>query len=251
MSVKPDVGVAGKVVAITGASGGIGAATARLLAGRGAQLVLGARRLEPLKALAAEIGDGGGGESLALAVDVTRRADLDRMVDAALGRFCRLDVLISNSGVGPISPLDALRVDEWVQMIDVNLKGVMYGVAAALPIFREQGFGHFVHLASTAGLKTVANQAVYSATKVAVRAFSEGLRQEAGASLRVTLVTPGFVRTDFVEAVADLELRGQLVAARDRMAMAPEAVARAIAFAIEQPPDVDVGEIVVRPTAQA
>ncbi len=136
-------------------------------------------------------------------------------------------------------------------MVDVNLKGVLYGVAAALPVFREQGFGHFVHLASTAGLKTVANQAVYSATKIAVRAFSEGLRQEAGERLRVTLITPGFVRTDFVDAIADPDLRGQLVAARDQMAMAPEAVARAVAFAIEQPQDVDVGEIVVRPTAQA
>ena len=250
MSGPPDADVAGKVVAITGASGGIGAATARLLARRGAQLILGARQLEPLEALAADIRDGGG-EPLVLAVDVTRRADLQRMVDAARERFGRLDVLISNAGVGPISPLDALRVDEWEQMIDVNLKGVMYGVAAALPVFREQGLGHFVHLASTAGLKTVANQAVYSATKVAVRAFSEGLRQEAGEKLRVTLITPGFVRSDFVEAVADPELRAQLVASRDRMAMAPEAVGRAVAFAIEQPQDVDVGEIVVRPTAQA
>ena len=211
--------------------------------------MLGARRRERLEALAAEIG-AGGREALALAVDVSCRADLRRMVDAARERFGRLDVLVSNAGIGPISPLDALRVDEWERMVDVNLKGVLYGVAAALPVFRAQGFGHFVHLASTAGLKTVANQAVYSAPKVAVRAFSEGLRQEAGERLRVTLVTPGFVRTDFVDAVADPELRGQLVAARDRMAMAPEAVARAVAFAIEQPQDVDVGEIVVRPTAQ-
>ena len=250
MSVTPDAGVAGKVVAVTGATGGIGAATARLLAGQGAQLVLGARRLERLEALAAEIDDDGG-EVLSLAVDVTRRGDLQRMADAARQRFGRLDVLVSNAGVGPISPLDALRVDEWEQMVDVNLKGVMYGVAAALPVFREQGCGHFVHLASTAGLKTVPNQAVYSATKVAVRAFTEGLRQEAGEKLRVTLITPGFVRTDFIEAVADPELRLQLVAARDRMAMAPEAVARAVAFAIEQPQNVDVGEIVLRPTAQA
>ena len=245
MSGTRDDGVAGKVVAITGASAGIGEATARLLAGRGAQLVLGARRLEPL---AAEIG---GGEALALAVDVARRADVQRMVDAACERFGRLDVLLSNAGVGPISPLDALRVDEWEQMVDVNLKGVLYGVAAALPVFRAQGFGHFVHVASTAGLKTVPNQAVYSATKVAVRAFTEGLRQEAGETLRVTLVTPGFVRTGFVEGVSDAALRNTLVEARDKIAMAPEAVARAIAFAIEQPADVDVGEIVVRPTAQA
>ncbi len=243
-------GVGGKVVAITGASGGIGEATARLLARQGARLVLGARRRERLEALATEIGDGGG-EALSLAVDVTRRSDLQRMVDAARERFGRLDVLVSNAGVGPISPLDDLRVEEWEQMVDVNLKGVLYGVAAALPVFRQQGFGHFVHLASTAGLKTTPNMAVYSATKFAVRAFSEGLRQEAGERLRVTLVTPGFVRTDFVETIADPELRSELVAARDCMAIAPEAVGRAIAFAIEQPQDVDVGEIVVRPTAQA
>ena len=240
----------GRVVAITGASGGIGGATARHLAKRGARLVLGARRSERLEALASEIGDDGG-EALSLAVDVTRRSDLQRMTDAARERFGRLDVLVSNACVGPISPVDALRVDEWEQMVDVNLKGVLYGVAAALPVFREQGYGHFVHLASTAGLKTNPNMAVYSATKFAVRAFSEGLRQEAGEHMRVTLVTPGFVRTDFVEIVADPELRGELLAARDCMAMAPEAVARAIAFAIEQPQDVDVGEIIVRPTAQA
>nr|WP_321983249.1 SDR family oxidoreductase [uncultured Lichenicoccus sp.] len=250
MSETLGAGLTGKVVAITGASSGIGAATARLLAGRGARLVLGARRLERLETLAAEIGLGGG-EALALALDVTRRGDLQRIVDVARERFGRLDVLVSNAGIGSISPLDALRVDEWEQMIDVNLKGVLFGVAAALPIFRAQGFGHFVHLASTAGLKTVPNQAVYSATKVAVRAFSEGLRQEAGERLRVTLITPGFVRTDFVEAIADQEFRSQLITSRDLIAMAPEAVARAIAFAIEQPQDVDVGEIVVRPTAQA
>ena len=250
MSEALGAGIADKVVAITGASSGIGAATARLLAERGAQLVLGARRLERLEALAAELRLMGG-EALALAVDVTCRTDLQRMADLARERFGRLDVLVSNAGIGPISPLDSLRVDEWEQMVDVNLKGVLFGVAAALPVFRAQGFGHFVHLASTAGLKTVPAQAVYSATKVAVRAFTEGLRQEAGERLRVTLITPGFVRTDFVEAIADQEFRRQLITARDRMAMAPEAVARAIAFAIEQPQDVDVGEIVIRPTAQA
>lgn len=136
-------------------------------------------------------------------------------------------------------------------MIDINIKGVLYGIAAALPVFRAQGFGHFVNIASTAGHKTVANQTVYSATKFAVRALSEGLRQEAGDKLRVTIISPGFVHTDFVLAVTDSEVRTQLVAARNRMAMPPEAVARAIAFAIDQPTDVDVGEIIVRPTAQA
>ncbi|MBE7211670.1 MAG: SDR family oxidoreductase [Gluconacetobacter diazotrophicus] len=243
-------GIAGKVIAVTGASAGIGAATARLLAERGARLVLGARRREKLDALAAAIG-GSGGDALAVAADVSRRDDLRRLVDAARERFGRLDVLVSNAGTGPISPLDALRVEEWERMVDINLKGVLYGVAAALPVFRAQGSGHFVHLASTAALRTVPNQAVYSATKAAVRAFTEGLRQEAGENLRVTLVTPGFVRTDFIDAIGDTVLRNRLAAKRDSMAIAPEAVARAIAFAVEQPPDVDVGEIVVRPTAQA
>ena len=241
--------VEGKVIAITGASSGIGEASARLLVQRGARLILGARRMDRLDELAGEI-TAAGGSAVALPVDVTRREDLVRLVSTAQERYGRLDVLIGNAGVGPISPLDELRVDEWEQMVDVNVKGVLYGVAAALPIFRAQGFGHFIHTASTAGLKTVANQAVYSATKFAVRAFTEGLRQEAGDRLRVTLVTPGFVKTDFVEAVSDADLRSSLVDARDRMAISPEAIARAIVYAVEQPADVDVGEIVIRPTAQ-
>ncbi len=151
----------------------------------------------------------------------------------------------------PISPLDDLRVEEWEEMVDVNLRGVLYGIAAALPVFRRQGAGHFVNVASTAALRTVPSQAVYSAAKAAVRAISEGLRQEAGSSLRVTVVTPGFTRTNFAESVTNPEVRAQVERSRDAFAMPPVAIARAIAFAIEQPPDVDVNEIVVRPTAQA
>jgi NADP-dependent 3-hydroxy acid dehydrogenase YdfG len=150
----------------------------------------------------------------------------------------------------PVSPLDDLRVDDWDEMIDINIKGVLYGIAAALPVFREQGFGHFINTASTAGHKTVPNQSVYSGTKFAVRAISEGLRQEAGDKLRVTIISPGFVRTNFAERVTSPEVRSQLEASRDKFAMPPEAIARAIAFAIEQPDDVDVNEIVIRPTAQ-
>lgn len=240
----------GKIVAITGASSGIGEATALLLAGRGAKVVLGARGSDRLEALAARI-VGAGGEAAYICTDVTRRDDVSNLVSLACERYDRLDVLINNAGVGPISPLDDLRVEEWEEMIDVNVKGVLYGIAAALPVFRKQGFGHFVNIASTAGLKTVPNQAVYSGTKFAVRAISEGLRQEAGEMLRVTVISPGFIRTNFVDAVADPKLRAQLTAARDKFAVSPDAVARAIAFAIEQPPEVDVGEIVVRPTAQA
>jgi NADP-dependent 3-hydroxy acid dehydrogenase YdfG len=181
---------------------------------------------------------------------VRRRDDLAHLVTLACDRYGKLDVLVNNAGVGPISPLDDLRVEEWEEMIDINIKGVLYGIAAALPIFRKQGFGHFVNTASTAGHKTVPNQSVYSGTKFAVRAISEGLRQEAGEKLRVTIISPGFVRTDFVDAVANPELRAQLAESREKFAIPPDAIARAIAFAIEQPADIDVNEIVIRPTAQ-
>ena len=242
-------GIEGKVVVITGASSGIGEATALLLAERGAKLVLGSRRLNRLEAVATHIKNAGG-DAMYAPTDVKRSADVSALVALACERHGKLDVLVNNAGIGPISPLDHLRVEEWEEMIDINIKGVLYVIAAALPEFRKQGFGHFVNIASTAGLKTVANQAVYSATKFAVRAISEGLRQEAGEHLRVTIISPGFVQTEFVNAIADQHLRAQLVLARDRMAMPPEAIARSIAFAIEQPAGVDVGEIVVRPTAQ-
>ena len=242
-------GIEGKVVAITGASSGIGAATAELLAGQGARLVLGARRLERLATVAGRIADRGG-EAAYQATDVRRRADVAGLAALAQERFGRLDVLVSNVGVGLVSPLDALRVDDWDEMIDTNIKGVLYGIAAALPVFRRQQAGQFVHVASTAAYKTVPAQAVYSGTKVAVRAISEGLRQEAGEHLRVTIVSPGFTRTDFVHGAADPDVRAQFIEARDRMAIAPEAVARAIAFAIEQPDDVEIGDITIRPTVQ-
>ncbi len=235
---------------ITGASSGIGAATALLLAQRGAKVVLGARRPERLAELADRITSAGGQACYARA-DVTRRSDLAGLVKLALEQYGKLDVLVNNAGVGPISPLDDLRIEEWEQMIDVNIKGVLYGIAAALPVFREQGSGQFVNIASTAAFRTVPNQSVYSGTKFAVRAISEGLRQEAGGKLRVTIVSPGFVQTDFLEAVSDPAVKAQLIESRDKFAVPPAAIARAIAFAIEQPPDVDVNEIVVRPTAQA
>ena len=172
------------------------------------------------------------------------------LVKLACERYGKLDVLVNNAGVMPISPLDDLRVEDWEEMIDVNIKGVLYGIAAALPVFRTQGFGHFVNIASTAGLKTVPNMSVYSGTKFAVRAISEGLRQEAGDTLRVTIISPGMVRTNFAEGVTNQTVKAQLEQSRDTFAMPADAIARAIAFAIEQPADVDVNEIVVRPTAQ-
>ncbi|MFJ5797698.1 SDR family oxidoreductase [Streptomyces decoyicus] len=243
-------GIDGKVVAITGASSGIGEATALLLAERGARLVLGARRSERLADLVARI-EKAGGSAVQTRTDVTRRDDLHALVALAGERFGRLDVLVSNAGVGTISPLDDLRVDEWDRMVDVNVKGVLHGIGAALPVFRAQGAGHFITTASTAALRIVPNMAVYAGTKFAVRALCEGLRQEAGDSLRVTTVSPGIVGTDFAEATTNLQVRAQITETRDRIAIPPEAIARAIAFAIEQPATVDVNEIVVRPTAQS
>lgn len=233
-----------KVVVITGASSGIGEAAALLLAQRGAKVVLGARGADRLEALAARIVNSGG-EAVYASTDVRRREDLSRLVALACERYGKIDVLVSNAGVMPISPLDDLRVEDWEDMIDVNIKGVLYGIAAALPVFREQGFGHFVNTASTAGHKTVPSQSVYSGTKFAVRAISEGLRQEAGDKLRVTIISPGIVKTGYTEKATDPVVRDKL-----RLAMTPDAVARAIAYAIEQPDDIDVNEIVIRPTAQ-
>ncbi|GHC66134.1 SDR family oxidoreductase [Streptomyces flavofungini] len=249
-SVRGVPGVEGKVVAVTGASGGIGAATAMLLAERGARLVLGARRDERVAELAGRI-EKAGGSAVGIRTDVTRRGDLHALVALARERFGRLDVLVGNAGSGAVSPLDDLRVDEWDRMVDVNVKGVLHGIGAALPVFRAQGTGHFVTVASTAAFRVVPDMAVYAATKVAVRALCEGLRQEAGDRLRVTTVSPGFVATGFAEASSNPEVRERLTESRDRIAIPPEAIARAIAYAVEQPPDVDVNEVVVRPTAQA
>jgi NADP-dependent 3-hydroxy acid dehydrogenase YdfG len=242
-------GIEAKVIVITGASSGIGEASALLLAERGAKVVLGARGLDRLKALADRIA-GAGGETAYARTDVKRRDDVSNLVKLACERYGKLDVLVNNAGIMPVSPLDDLRVEDWEEMIDINIKGVLYGIAAALPVFRKQGFGYFVNTASTAGHQTVPNQSVYSGTKLAVRAISEGLRQEAGDQLRVTIISPGFVRTNFAESVTNPEVKAQLAASRDKFAMPPDAIARAMAFAIEQPADVDVNEIIVRPTAQ-
>lgn len=242
-------GIKDKVVVITGASSGMGEATALLLAARGAKVVIGARRLDRLEALADRIAKAGG-EAAYAATDVKRRADLTHLVNLACERYGKLDVLVNNAGIGPISPLDDLRIEDWEEMIDINIKGVLCGIAAALPVFRKQGFGQFVNIASTAGIVIKPGMAVYAGTKFAVRAITEGLRQEAGDKLRVTIISPGFVRTEFAESMTDPVMKAQIVSAMDKMAISPDAIARAIAFAIEQPADVDVNEIIVRPTAQ-
>jgi NADP-dependent 3-hydroxy acid dehydrogenase YdfG len=240
--------VRGKVVAITGASSGIGEAVARHLAERGARVMLGARRDDRLKVLAAEIASAGG-EAEPLKLDVTQRADVAAFVKRAQDRFGGLDVLVSNAGLMPLSLLDELKVDEWDRMIDVNIRGVLHGIAAALPVFRAAGSGHFINVSSVSGLHVAPTTAVYSATKFAVRAISEGLRQEAGSKIRVTTICPGAVETDLAETISNPELKKR-VNAFQAVAIPAVTIARAIAFAIEQPANVDVNEIVVRPTAQ-
>lgn len=239
-----------KIVAITGAGRGIGRATAIHLAGRGAKLVLGARSRPEILAVAGEI-EAAGGAAVWTEVDVTRRDDLQALVETAVERFGRLDVLINNAGIGPISRLDALRVEDWDAMIDVNLRGALYGIAAALPLFERQQSGHIVNILSTAGIKILPTMGVYAATKNALRTATEALRQEAGRHLRVTEVSPGFIDTTFAESsISDPQVRAALGKRKQELAISPDAIARAVAFAIEQPADVEIGSIVVRPTAQ-
>ncbi|QDL94112.1 SDR family oxidoreductase (plasmid) [Paroceanicella profunda] len=239
----------GKVIAITGASSGIGRATATLLADRGASVVLGARREPILEQLVAEI-TAKGGKAACKATDVRRRADLEALVDTAVERFGRLDAIVNNAGIGPISRFDALRVEDWDAMIDVNLRGTLYGIAAALPVFIRQDSGHVINVVSTAGLKIVPTMGVYAATKNAVRTATEALRQEAGPSLRVTEVSPGMVSTNFAQTITDPSAKKTIDGQMRDIGMAPEAIARGILFALEQPAEVDVGSIVIRPTAQ-
>ena len=243
-------GISGKAVAITGASSGIGEATARLLAERGAAVVLGARRADRLDELAEEIRESGG-RAVAVATDVTRPEDLRRLVDRAVTQFGRLDVLVSNAGISKIGPVADLDVSGWSAMIDVNLRGVLHGIAAALPVFRRQGHGHLVTTVSTAGLKIVPTMAVYAATKNAVRTLLEGLRQEStDGVLRTTAVSPGYIRTELADSIDNAEVREQIRWNSDAFAISPDAVARAIAFAIEQPDDVEISDITIRPAVQ-
>ncbi|HEY2507257.1 MAG TPA: SDR family oxidoreductase [Streptosporangiaceae bacterium] len=241
---------AAKVVAITGAGRGIGAATARLLAANGARVVLGSRNEPELAAVAEGIVDDGG-EVAFRRIDVTKPSDLNALVDLATQRFGRLDVLASIAGVAVNAPLASGELADWNLMIDVNLRGVLHGVAAALPVFRTQGFGHFVTVASTSAYKWVPGQAVYAASKSGARALCEVLRQElAPDGIRCTLVSPGFTDTDFIASTRDPDELVALTARRDAMAMPAQAVAETIAFAIAQPDSVDIGEVIVRPTVQ-
>jgi NADP-dependent 3-hydroxy acid dehydrogenase YdfG len=221
-----------------------------LLAERGAAVVLGARRTERLDGLVEKI-RARGGRAVGLSTDVTRREDLERLVGVATEEFGRLDVLVSNAGISKIGPVAELDVDGWSAMIDVNLRGVMYGIAAALPVFRRQGQGHLVTTVSTAGLKIVPTMAVYAATKNAVRTLLEGLRQEStDGVLRTTSISPGYVRTELADSIDDPQAREQIRANMAQFAIPPLAVARAIAFAIDQPHDVEIGDLTIRPAIQ-
>jgi NADP-dependent 3-hydroxy acid dehydrogenase YdfG len=244
MSAMDEVGA--KVVALTGASSGIGEATARLLGQCGAKLVLGGRRVTQLGEVAAQI-QAAGGDAVAVATDVRRREDLLNLVNTATARYGRLDVLINNAGIMPISPLDDGRVEDWEAMIDVNIKGVLYGIAAALPVFRKQGSGHFVNVSSTAAALVLPNMSVYGGTKAAVEAISEGLQRESQGCFRVTVVVPGMTRTDFSSTITNAKVRAEAEARRDTIALQPDAIARAVKYAVEQAADVDVSKVVVRP----
>ncbi len=231
-----------QVIAITGASAGIGAATARLVAARGAKVVLAARREDALDRIVTEI-QAEGGSATACTVDVTEAEDLDRLIALSVERFGRLDALVANAGVATVAPLADGTLADWNRMLDVNLRGLLHGIAAALPVFRTQKSGHFVTVTSTAAAKWVPGQGVYAATKAGARALCEILRQEVGPEIRATMICPGATDTEFT---TNPELREQMTA----FAMAPDAVARAIAYALAQPADVNIGEIVVRSASQ-
>jgi NADP-dependent 3-hydroxy acid dehydrogenase YdfG len=236
-----------KVVLITGASSDIGEATARLLARKGLRVVLGARRTDRLEAIASEIRDKGGAAEYR-ALDVTSLEDMQAFVEFAKDKFGRIDVMVNNAGLMPLSKLEALKIDEWNRMIDVNIRGVLHGIAAALPIFKQQQSGQFVNISSVGGHNVYPTAAVYCATKFAVWAISEGLRQES-TDIRVTVISPGVTQSELASTITDAEAAQWVEGFREAIIPA-DAIARAIAFAIEQPLDVDVNEIVVRPIGQ-
>lgn len=241
--------IKGKVVVITGASSGLGETTARHLASKGASVVLGARRIENLEKIAKEIRENGG-KAEVLKMDVTKAEDVKALVDKAVSSFGKIDVLINNAGLMAIAPLSETKVDEWDKMIDINIKGVLYGIAAVLPIFQNQSSGHIINLSSVAGIKVFSpGGTVYSGTKYAVRAITEGLRHEVGGTIRTTSIEPGAIDSELKHGSSHEESSAN-VKEFYKQAIPSESIARAIAYAIEQPDDVDVNEIVIRPTVQ-
>ncbi|MBE8969287.1 SDR family oxidoreductase [Nostocales cyanobacterium LEGE 12452] len=237
-----------KVVIITGASSGLGEATAKRLAASGAKLMLAARREDRLKELVGVIAKSGGTATYQV-TDVADRTQVEALAKETLSTYSRIDVLINNAGLMPLSPLDQVKVEEWDRMIDINIKGVLYGIAAVLPIMRQQKSGHVINLSSVAGHKVFPGAAVYCATKYAVRAISEGLRLESNGEIRSTNISPGAVATELTTTITDKDTAAGINQLYE-IAIDADAIARAIAYAIEQPDDVDVNEIIIRPTRQ-
>ena len=242
--------IEGKVVVITGASGGLGEASARLLSAQGASVVLGARRVDRINSLANDL-TRRGGNALAVTTDVTQCEQVKKLVDAASHAYGRVDVMLNNAGLMPQSPLERLRIDEWDRMIDVNIKGVLYGIAAALPYMKQQRSGHIINVSSVAGHKVRAGGAVYAATKHAVLALSEGLRQEVKPyNIRTTVISPGAVATELPNSISEPDVAENIHKFYEAFAIPADSFARAVAFAMSQPEDVDVNEILFRPTRQ-
>ncbi|MCE7067214.1 SDR family oxidoreductase [Dyadobacter sp. CY326] len=242
-------GIENKVVAITGASSGIGEATAELLAAKGAKVVLGARRVDLLATLTERIRQAGG-QAVYLQMDATKRTEVASLVNLALDEFGRLDVIINNAGISQLQLLEDVDVEGWEQMIDVNLKGTLYGIAAALPVFKMQGSGHIINIISTAGITIVPTMGVYAATKNAVRTIGEALRQESKGRWRVTGISPGFVDTPFAGKIKNESIRDVVTQKASEIAIPATAIAEAVVYAIAQPDQVDIGDIVIRPAVQ-
>ncbi|MEO8533407.1 MAG: SDR family oxidoreductase [Flavobacterium sp.] len=241
--------IKGKVVAITGASSGMGKAIAIELAKNGAKVVLGARRTEKLQQLVEEI-KSKGGEATFAQVDVKNKADLVRLVNTAVEEYGSLDVIVNNAGVSQLSRIDELDIDGWEEMIDINLKGVLYGMAAAITVFKQQQSGHIVNIISTSGIKIVPMQGVYAGTKNAIRTIAEAFRQESDGNIRITGISPGFVKTDFANNLKNEEMKTAIQNGMEQIAINPIAIANAVIYAISQPGDVEIGDIVIRPSKQ-
>jgi NADP-dependent 3-hydroxy acid dehydrogenase YdfG len=241
--------IKGKVVAITGASSGMGKAVAIELAKNGAKVVLGARRTEQLQQLVEEI-KSTGGEAACTKIDVKNKTDLARLVNTAIEQYGKLDVIVNNAGVSQLSRIDELDVDGWEEMIDINLKGVLYGMAAAIPIFKQQQSGHIVNIISTSGIKIVPMQGVYAGTKNAIRTIAEAFRQESDGTIRITGISPGLVKTDFANNIKNQEMKTAVQKGMEQVAINPLAIADAVIYALSQPDDVEIGDIVIRPSKQ-
>jgi NADP-dependent 3-hydroxy acid dehydrogenase YdfG len=247
---KMESNIKGKVVVITGASSGMGEAAAKHLAALGATVVLGARRADRIEKLAKKIKENGG-QALAIAMDVTQRDQVKRLIDSAVEQFGRVDVILNNAGVMPLSPMDRLNVEEWDMMIDVNIKGVLNGIAAVLPYMKEQKSGQIINTSSVAGHKVFNGSAVYSATKYAVRALTEGLRMEVKPyNIRTTIVCPGAVKTELLEHITEADIQQANKDYVGAVGISPDSFARVVAFAISQPEDLDINEVIFRPTLQ-